>query len=368
VPRRLGRSVSSSTANGALRGVSPISRSALVPRGDPLPNSTLGTIVGRRRVKSHVRFGVRIGRCGGAVNLIVQLLLRSMLNRKLNAWLFVVSVILLVAGIGGLYVAGSSLIAPNPSYVGELPDDLVGETVHIESASGSTLAGWFLPSQRSDRAVVLLHGAHASRMAMLERARLFSAAGYAVLLIDFQSGGESPGEAITYGFLERHDAIAAVVYLRRRMPQARVGVIGVSMGGAAAVLAGNQLNADAVVLEAVYSTLSQAVSNRLTMRFGPWAAALTPLLTAQTRLRLGFSVDDLQPLSTIRDINAPVFIISGAQDLHTTLDETESMAAAAAEPKRLWVIRNAAHIDLYAHAGPEYAGQVLGFFDQYLSH
>ena len=174
------------------------------------------------------------------------------------------------------------------------------------------------------------------------------------------------GEVVTFGWLERHDAIAAVDFVRERLPEARVGVVGVSMGGAAAVMAGDRLEADALVLEAVYPTLAEAVSNRLTMRFGDWAGAMTPALTLQTSLRLGFSADELRPIDAIGRLRVPILVMAGADDRHTTLPETERLARAAPEPTRLWVVPDAAHVDLHAFAGAEYEEKVLAFFDESL--
>ncbi len=81
-------------------------------------------------------------------------------------------------------------------------------------------------------AIILMHGVRANRLSMLDRARFLSHAGYAVLLVDFQAHGESTGEHITFGYLESRDAQAAVRFLRANAPDEKIGVIGVSMGGA----------------------------------------------------------------------------------------------------------------------------------------
>lgn len=284
---------------------------------------------------------------------------------KKNMALFVLGMSLL--GLGAVLAAGSYLIAPNHGAVGNLPGDLVGDTVFISSASGATLRGWFVPGVWHDRAIVLLHSLHGSRQNMLERARFLHRAGYTVLLIDLQAHGESQGEAITFGYLERFDAIAAVTFVRQRLPQVRVGVIGTSLGGAAAVLAGEHLQADALVIESVYPTLQQAVGNRLAMRLGSWAALFTPVLTLQVQPRLGFSADDLQPINAIRHLQTPLLLIAGAADRHTTLRESQALAEAANAPKELWVIAGAAHVDFHAHECTAYERRVLRFFQQYLA-
>ena len=144
--------------------------------------------------------------------------------------------------------------------------------------------------------------------------------------------------------------------------QSRIGVIGVSMGGAATLLATPPLDVDAMVLEMVYPTINEAVSNRLRMRFGSWAGMLAPILTWQLKPRLGISADALKPLDKVDDIRVPKLFIVGAEDQHTTLGESKTIFAAAAEPKELWIVAGAHHTDLHAEGKAEYELRVLGFF------
>lgn len=264
--------------------------------------------------------------------------------------------------LAGLWVAGDRLSAPVNHPVGAPPAGLPAEQVVFASESGSTLRGWLLPGREGRGAVVLMHGVRADRTSMLGRARFLNAAGYAVLLFDFQAHGESPGGRVTFGHLESRDARAAVRFARQRMPGERVGVVGVSMGGAAALLAEPPLEADAYVLEMVYPTLEEAVADRLKMRLGPWGGRLAPLLTLQLRPRLGVGAEQMRPVERVAGVPGPKLFIAGAEDLHTTREESRRLFAAAREPKELWVVEGAAHTDLHAAAREEYERRVLDFF------
>jgi len=201
---------------------------------------------------------------------------------------------------------------------------------------------------------------------MLDRARFLSRAGYSVLLFDFQAHGESTGENITFGFLESKDAQAAVSFLRSTAPGEKIGVIGVSMGGAATLLSDPPLDVNAAVLEMVYPSINQAISNRLTMRVGRWSSLFTPLLSWQLKPRLGIGTNDLRPIDHVGRFTAPKLFIVGAADRHTTLSESQQLFSAAGEPKELWVVPGAQHVDLYPLAKEEYERHVLGFFGRYL--
>lgn len=258
-------------------------------------------------------------------------------------------------------VGGSALIAPHPIAV-RLPADLAAaESVVLPSQSGSLVHGSFLPGLPGHGAVVLLHGVGGSRLAMVDRARLLSRDGYAVLFIDFQASGESPGEHVTFGYLEARDAAAAVDYLKARVPGEKIGVIGVSMGGAAAALAAPPLPVDAMVLEEVYATITDAVDNRMTMHYGAIGPLLAPALTVQLWPRLGITTDELRPIVGVASMRMPKLFIVGAADRLATLTQSRALFAAAAEPKELWVVDGAQHVDMFAFAPDEYSRRVEAF-------
>jgi alpha-beta hydrolase superfamily lysophospholipase len=265
-----------------------------------------------------------------------------------------------------LWIAGSLLSAPANHPVGNLPPDLKGRSVQFSSDSGTVIQGWLIPGSRGSGALVLLHGVRGSRLDMLERARFLARAGYSVLLIDLQAHGESQGKHITFGYLESKDAQAAIEFLRATVPGEKIGVIGVSLGGAAALLATPPLKADAMVLEMVYPTIDQAIGDRLALRLGGWSKTFVPLLSWQLKPRLGISANDLRPIDRVGALNLPKLFIAASEDRHTTLDESRALFAAASEPKEFWIVNGASHQDLHSYNRDEYERRVLAFFGKNL--
>lgn len=201
---------------------------------------------------------------------------------------------------------------------------------------------------------------------MVARARLLARHGFSVLMVDLQAHGETPGEAITLGFRESADVRAALRWLRAASATRPVAAIGCSLGGAAVLLGPQPSGFDAVVLEAVYPRVSQAIANRIRIRLGPFAPVLAPLLLVQLQPRLGISVRDLEPIRSVSALGAPVLIVAGAKDEHTTLAESKELFAAASEPKELWVLPEAKHEDFLAADPLGYESRVVGFLREQL--
>lgn len=249
------------------------------------------------------------------------------------------------------------------------PGPLPVADVRFPSASGSTIHGWLAAGRPGRGAVLLLHGLGASRVAMLGRAEFLHSAGFTVLLPDFQAHGESPGRRATYGALESRDAAAAFAFLRARACGERVGVIGVSMGGAATLLGDGPLPVDAMVLESVYPTLRNATAGRLATWLGPigfagrWAA---PAAVRWVNWRTGVADSALQPIERIASVTAPLLVAAGTADPYTPFAETRALYERARAPKELWAVEHAKHEDLHAFAGAEYERRVGGFLARHL--
>ena len=294
--------------------------------------------------------------------------------RRLVAGLLLLLVALAGAGLcAAVLTVGLRLAAPANSMVGSPPTDLPGaEAVQIPSPSGSLLRGWWVAGKApGGGAVVLMHGVWSNRRTMLQRARVLHEQGFAVLLFDLQAHGESPGRHITFGRLEGLDAAVAVAFVRQRRPGERVGAIGVSLGGAAALLGPEPLPVDVLVLESVYPDIDAALANRLRAGLGPVAGpVLAPLLAPAFKLLLppilGVRPDELRPIDHIGAATAPLLVASGTADDRTPISEARFLFERAREPKQFWAVQGAAHVDLERYDPDAYWSVVLPILTRYL--
>ncbi len=274
----------------------------------------------------------------------------------------VVAILIALAAV--VWVAGGMLAAPAQGNVGPPPADLAARTTVFTSDSGRSMAGWWFRADKPRATVLLLHPLRGDRRAMVGRARLLVEAGYDAVVIDLQSHGEHPGRAIAFGAREKEDVVEAVQLIRAEAQRRPVAMIGWSLGGAAAVLAG-PLDIDAMVLESVYPSIDRAIANRLSLRAGSLGAAAAPLFTSQLPLRLGVPAAELRPIDKIAEIACPVLVLSGEADRRTTAEETRELFAAAAEPKQLKLFPNAGHVDLLESDPEAWRAAVMPFLERY---
>lgn len=266
----------------------------------------------------------------------------------------------LITGIGEV-MTGSAATA-----VESLSSDFPVEAVRIPRDADTNVHGWLARGIRGGGVVLLIHSIRSNRLEMLSRARFLNQQGYGVLLIDLQAHGETPGKRITFGLRESKDVEAAVDFLRQTFPSERIAAIGVSLGAAAIVLAKHALRLDAVVLESLHPTIEEAAENRLRLHLGEYGPVLLPLVLAQLAFYFDVPIAELDPISRIGELNAPLLLIAGSADEHTKVPETERLFAAARQPKDIWIVPGAGHFNMHSYAGRQYEERIADFLDQHL--
>ncbi|MFL6602202.1 MAG: alpha/beta hydrolase [Steroidobacteraceae bacterium] len=282
---------------------------------------------------------------------------------RLAVGVAVVAVVVIVI----TWIAGGDLTHPANREIGRPPPALEASNVTFASGSGALINGWLSPGKPGRGVVILLHGLRGDRRDMASRAQFLHARGHFVLLFDFQAHGQSRGSRVTFGDLESRDVTAAIQYLRHKLPDEQVGVIGVSLGAAAFVLAEERPPVAAVVLEQMYPTVQQAVAGRARQHLGPFGPLFSPLLMVQMQSRLKIPANRLRPVDRITQIGTPVLIVNGTEDSYTSIEDARALLAAASDPKELWAVQGAGHTNLYAFAKAQYEQRIGDFFGRYLS-
>jgi len=138
---------------------------------------------------------------------------------------------------------------------GSSPADIDLGDGYVEAAvpagDGASLALSYRPGSNG-ATVICLPGSGSTRRAIAPHAELLAKAGYGVVLVDPRGLGESTGRAMGYGWSGGRDVRAVTDWLLAQpgVDAARVGVLGLSMGGEQALTAaGSDERLRAVVAE-----------------------------------------------------------------------------------------------------------------------
>ena len=175
-----------------------------------------------------------------------------------------------ILGLGGIWLLAVKSQSPSRKPIMRQPMNR-HEAVTFEGTV--QLEGWLIwPQLRSEepyQAIVVSHGWGSNRSRVLRYADRLSDEGYAVLVYDVSSHGESEGVKAPSALLFRDDLKAAVSYLRSRteIDSSKIGVLGHSLGGLGALLALDEgLEVKAIVTDSMPANPFSMVSAELKRR------------------------------------------------------------------------------------------------------
>lgn len=274
---------------------------------------------------------------------------------------FAISAGLLAVGLALVWGAGSLLIgATVHARSGALPPT----TFMLETRDGRSIAATFRTGRRPDApGVLLLHGLGADRSQTEANAAFLASAGHAVLTIDLRGHGASSPGATSFGLDEGIDARAAFDWLKREIGGAPVAVVGISLGGAAALVGRDgPLPAEALVLIGVFPDIRRAIGNRAAFVAGGWLGALLePLLSFQSVPRHGVWPRRIAPIEALRLRQGPTLLIGGGADVFTPPSDVEAMARVAGGPTEVWFAPGLDHAAVSEVASEAFRGRLLAF-------
>lgn len=290
----------------------------------------------------------------------------------------IVIVALVLLGIvallaGGLllftYLMARRLLLPQRRPMRLSPADVGLEMseVQIPGPRGA-LAGWYLPASNGCT-LICCHGIHDNSSQWFPQiARLHARSGYGALLFDFTGHGQSEGAQVTYGIRERHDVTAAMEYLRQRgdVAMEQVAILGYSLGAITAVLAAAEHpDLRAVVIESGFSDLYHDIAKIFTRYTGLPAFPFAHLVIFWGQRIAGVRLSEIRPAQVIGQIAPrPVLIISDLLDaLADEPHDGEFLYQSAGEPKELWQVAEATHVNAFGVEPEAWIEHVCGFLD-----
>jgi fermentation-respiration switch protein FrsA (DUF1100 family) len=267
-------------------------------------------------------------------------------------------------------VSAAQLMQPQRTQPSKTPVDfgLTAETVQI-SADGIDLVAWYVPPAAENGAMLIyVHGFGGNRGGLLPQAAAMQQLGYGALLLDLRNHGESGDALTTWGYSEANDVLAAYDYLltRPEVDPARIGLVGKSMGGAAAVRAAAQRpDLALLVIESSYTSFEENLPNIVsTIARAPRFFA-TPVF-GRMEAEIGVSLDEIDSVKTVATLNLPILVIHGKEDQLVPVEQGEALFTAVNQPKALYIVPNAGHLNIFTIDPDTFVEQMGDFLAEYL--
>ena len=216
------------------------------------------------------------------------------------------------------------------------------QDVWLRAAGGVRLHAWWIAPPGAELATLFLHGNAGNVTHRLEHIREITAAGSALLLLDYRGYGRSQGRPTEKGLYADADAAYQYLIAAGWKPE-RIVLHGESLGCAVAVDLAARRPCAGVVLEGSFTTTREVAAHVLPV--------LGPLLI--------WSYNSKAKIGRVR---APLLFMHGDRDEVIPFALGRALFEAAPEPKSFWAVPGAGHNDLIAAAGPAYGEKLRNFY------
>ncbi len=233
--------------------------------------------------------------------------------------------------------------------------------VWVPTGNGRRLHGWWMPTGEGRRpAVVLVHGWGRSAERMLPYVEMLRAAPYHLLAFDARNHGASDRDRFVSMKKFSEDIRAAVRYLASRgdVEDGRIAVVGLSIGGSAAIHAA----AHDPAIRAVVTVGSFAHPRDAMLQLGldsPWLAPAMPLIFRFIEWRVGTRLDELAPERHAGRVAGSLLLVHGEEDTIVPVSDLERLVRASRGKARSWRIPGRGHSD--PHLEPGFADRLTAF-------
>ncbi len=242
------------------------------------------------------------------------------------------------------------------------------EDVELATADGVAFGAWYFRQPGSPQTIIVSGGHKGQRQGALGIAVALWRKGFNVILYSYRGMSGSDRAPVTFGIKEVLELQAVVAFARKRITNARIGLLGYSMGAVVSLLgAAGEPGVEALVLDSPFSDLRPLLIENVRRRARLPGRPFVWLAGLMFRLRTGSRLADCSPIAVLSSLEPrPLFFIHGGADAITSVNHSRRLYDAYRGPREIWIVQGAPHSGAYFADRPLYVERVAGFFARHL--
>src|SRR2546423_9396465 len=172
------------------------------------------------------------------------------------------------------------------------------EEVDLTTADGLNFGAWHFRQPGSPQTVIVSGGHKGQRQGALGIAVSLWRKGFNVVLYSYRGMPGSDRAPITFGIKEVLELQAVIAFARKRIPNARIGLLGYSMGAVVSLLgAAGEPGVEALVLDSPFSDLRPLLAENVRRRVRLPGRPFVWLAGLMLRVRSGSRLAECSPIS-----------------------------------------------------------------------
>ncbi len=234
------------------------------------------------------------------------------------------------------------------------------------SFDGIKLAG-HLHEANSNNAVIIFHGFGGSYREMQPYAKFFHDKNFNVLAVDMRAHGDSEGNCIGYGWLDRKDVASWVKFLNEKKTESKILLFGLSMGASSVCMAAGEKNLQnvvGIVSDCAFANADKEIEHIMHKR-KIFLKLIKQHAFSYAKRLYGFDVKNADATSQVKNSKVPILFIHGQEDDFVPLENVNTLFNATPPNLReKYVASGAKHAMSYAVQGVLYEKRISEFLSK----
>ena len=233
----------------------------------------------------------------------------------------------------------------------ELPESTVQERaqMHKETAADAQETG---KASKIKKAVICFHGYTGEGLSNhVAIANYFLKRGYAILLPDARAHGESEGEYIGFGCLDRKDALVWIDWLIQECGEdVEIMLFGTSMGGATVLMTSGlelPVNVRGIVSDCGFTSPKEVFTHVLNKMYHLPAFPAIQGADLINKKLAGYGMDECNAKYEVQKAQVPILFIHGSADTFVPCSMCDELYENCHSKKRRLIVEGAAHAESY---------------------
>lgn len=245
--------------------------------------------------------------------------------------------------------------------------------IHHMSYDGLKLHATYFPSidenASKKRAVICFHGYTSQGMKdYIGLSGYYLKKGYAMLLPDARAHGESEGEYVGFGCLDRKDALMWIDWIIEQCGEdVEIILHGTSMGGATVLMASSldlPPQVKGIVSDCGFTSPKEVFTHVLGSMYHLPAFPVIPGADILNKRLAGYGMDECNAKREVRNAKVPILFIHGSNDTFVPCSMCHELYDSCTAPKKKLIVEGAAHAESYYKAPEEYEKTLEEFFSE----
>ena len=243
--------------------------------------------------------------------------------------------------------------------------------VSITSFDGLKLCGKYYEYEKGAPIELMLHGYKGNLERDMSGGVIRAAAlGRSALIINHRASGNSEGRVITFGVKESRDCLAWIDFIINNIDKdAKIILTGISMGAATVMSLSDRVlpkNVVGILADCGYTT-TEAIIKKVVEDMKLPSGVLMPFIKLGARIFGRFKVDEVSPLSALKNSKYPVIFLHGDSDDYVPFQMSVENYEACVSEKKLVIIEGAGHGLAFPCNPEKYYAELKEFFDPILN-